>query len=104
MVPDDSAESTVRHATDSTLVRSVIEERGGFPAHAAGSEGQGDHGLLRVGFPGADEDLREISWEEFDEEFERKDLAAVYADEGGTIDGERPVVLRERERVAGDAT
>lgn len=99
MATDQSDDRTVRHATDPTLVRSVIESRGGFPAHEAGSEGQGDHGLLRVGFPDVDEDLKEMSWEAFTEELERKDLAAVYAEEGETVDGTRPIVLRERATV-----
>lgn len=96
MSSDQSADRTVRHATDPTLVRSIVEERGGYPAHAPQSEGQGDEGLLRIGFRDRDEDLKEISWEEFREGFDEKDLAAVYADEGETIDGSRSIVLRRR--------
>lgn len=99
MASDRSDDRTVRHATDPTLVQSVVEARGGFPAHETRSEGEGDHGLLRVGFSDLDEDLTEISWETFREEFEAKDLAAVYADEGETIDGTRPIVLRKRATV-----
>lgn len=100
MSADQDSDATVEHATDPTLVRTVVEERDGFPAHLAGSEGEGDSGLLRVGFPDIDEDFEEISWEQFREEFEEKDLAAAYAaDPEGTIDGTHPVRLVEREEV-----
>jgi len=99
MVSDQTDESAVRHTTDPTLARTVIEERNGYPAHVPGSEDEPDHGLLRVGFRDRDEDLEEISWEEFSEEFEEKDLAAFYRDDEGVVDENRPVVLRERETV-----
>ena len=50
MSSDPTGEGDVRHTTDLTLLRSVIEERGGYPAHVSESEGEGDQGLLRVGF------------------------------------------------------
>ncbi|MFB6141599.1 MAG: hypothetical protein ABEJ26_14335 [Halosimplex sp.] len=99
MASDTNDESAVRHTTDPTLARTVIEERNGYPAHVAQSEGQGDSGLLRVGFRDRDEDLKELSWEQFAEEFEEKDLAALYRDDGGTVDENRPVVLEERDTV-----
>lgn len=94
----DEDDGNVRHTTEHTLLRSVIEDRGGFPAHVAGSEGEGDSGLPRVGFTDRDdEDLKEISWEQFFEEFDEKDLVGVYTEDGSDVDGNRPVVLRDRE-------
>ena len=103
MSSDQHDEATVRSTTDPTLVRTLAEERDGFPAHLAQSEGQGDQGLLRIGFPDVDEEFREISWEEFSEEFEEKDLAAVYAaDETATVDGTHPMRLEKRDDVEED--
>ncbi len=101
MSSDQHDEATVRYATDPTLVRTLVDERGGYPAHLARSEGQGDQGLLRVGFPGIeDEEFREISWEEFEAEFEEKDLAAAYPeDEDATVDGTHPMRLVKRDEV-----
>ncbi len=95
----DADDEAVEQTTDPTLARTIIEERDGFPAHLDQSEGEGDSGLLRVGFQDRDleMDLREISWDEFTEEFEEKDLAAFYRDDGGDVAGDRPVVLRDRE-------
>src|SRR6056297_1546004 len=97
MSSDDNPD--VNLTTDPTLLRSIIEERDGYPAHVPKSEGQGDQGLLRVGFGDADEDLKEISWEEFREEFEEKNLAGVYTDDGSGVQGNRPVVLRKRDDI-----
>lgn len=91
---DEDGNGDVRRATDPTLLRSVIEERSGYPAHVPQSEGQGDQGLLRVGFRDRDEDLKEISWEEFTEEIREKDLVGLYTEDGSAVDGDRPVVLR----------
>lgn len=83
-------DADVRRATEPTLARTIIEEREGYPAHDPQSEGEGDHGLLRIGFHDADEDLKRISWEQFAAEFEEKELALLYAEDGSTVgDGER---------------
>lgn len=98
MSSDQDGDENVRRTTDPTLLRSVIEDRGGFPAHLAGSEGEGDSGLPRVGFTDRENaDLKEISWEQFFTEFDEKDLVGVYAEDGSDVDGNRPVVLRDRE-------
>jgi hypothetical protein len=70
----DGVERTTAH----TLLRSVIEEHGGCPAHTPQSEGEGDRGPLRIGFRD-DEDLKQLSWEEFFDEFDEKDLVGVYS-------------------------
>lgn len=84
MTPD-AGEDGPETTQDTALIRSWVEDHDGFPAHvgdteAGQSEGQGDSGLLRIGFRDreTDEPLKEITWEQFAEEFERKDLAFVY--------------------------
>lgn len=93
---EEDAEN-VRRTTDPTLLRSVIEDRGGYPAHVPETEGEGDQGLLRVGFHDRDEDLKEISWDEFQEEIQEKDLVGIYTEDGTDVDEDRPVVLRSRD-------
>jgi hypothetical protein len=95
MPSDEDAER--RHASNPTLARSVIEDRGGYPAHEPKSEEQGDHGLLRVGLVGEDEDLKEISWEEFEFEFEAKELELVYSDDGTVLVDGKSMFLQPRE-------
>lgn len=100
MASDQGDAAEVRRTSDPTLLRSVVEERGGYPAHRQHSEGEGDGGLLRVGFRDRDEDLKQISWDEFLDEFEEKDLVGVYATDGGDARADRPVELVEAEEAA----
>lgn len=93
---NDDVQTTTEHA----LVRKLIEDREGYPAHLESSEGQGDSGLLQVGLTDEDEgqggeDLKELSWEQFFEEFEEKDLAFAYR-EGGEEDPSDFTYLRKR--------
>lgn len=102
---DDPADG-VRRTTDPAEARGVVEARGGYPGHEPRSEGQGDQGLLRIGRYGREEDLKEISWETFEEEFEENDLEYVYpgdesdpdAVDGDAGAGEIDVVGELRER------
>ena len=73
--------------TDHDEIREWVEERDGEPAYVESTE-DGDSGLLRIDFPdeGDDENLDDISWDEFFETFEENDLAFLYQDE--TDDGE----------------
>ncbi|RNI30032.1 hypothetical protein EFA69_10960 [Rufibacter immobilis] len=74
----ESAKTTTDHNT----IRKWAEARDGKPATVKGT-GQGEEaGLLRINFPGyAEDNLEEISWEEFFEKFEEKKLAFLYQDE-----------------------
>ncbi|WP_205500134.1 hypothetical protein [Rufibacter psychrotolerans] len=74
----ESAKTTTDHDT----IRKWAESHGGKPATVKGT-GKGDEaGLLRINFPGyAEDNLEEISWEEFFEKFEEKKLAFLYQDE-----------------------
>ena len=73
--------------TDHDEIREWVEERDGQPAYVESTE-DGDNGLLRIDFPdeGDDEELDDISWDEFFETFEENDLAFLYQDESD--DGE----------------
>jgi len=74
--------------TDHDEIREWVEERDGQPAYVEDTE-SGGSGMLRIDFPdqdGEDEDLDDISWDEFFETFEENDLAFLYQDE--TSDGD----------------
>jgi hypothetical protein len=68
--------------TDRETIRKWAEEREGKPATVVGTGGREDAGLLRIDFPGrrGNNSLKEISWEEFFEKFEEKNLALLYQD------------------------
>jgi hypothetical protein len=78
-VPDDSdSDSESQTTTDHETIREWAEDKGGRPARVEGT-GDGDGGgLLRLDFGDEEEDLEEISWDEFFDEFEDSDLALVY--------------------------
>lgn len=70
--------------TDHGEIRRWAEERGGKPACVQGTGGKGDIGMLRIEFPGKpnakDAKLQAISWDDFFEKFDERDLALVYQD------------------------
>ncbi|KAA3439859.1 hypothetical protein [Rufibacter hautae] len=74
----ESAKTTTDHNT----IKKWAEARDGKPASVKGT-GDGDEaGLLRINFPGyAEDNLEDITWEEFFEKFEEKKLAFLYQDE-----------------------
>ncbi|ACZ42634.1 conserved hypothetical protein [Thermobaculum terrenum ATCC BAA-798] len=69
--------------TDHETIRRWVEERGGRPATVKGTEEGDEAGVLRIDFPGYgdDEKLQPISWEEFFQKFEEKQLAFLYQEE-----------------------
>ena len=73
--------------TDHETIRQWVENRGGKPAAVARTSGGKDVGILRIDFPevGRAEALEELSWDEFFDKFEEKELAFLYQDE--TKDG-----------------
>lgn len=79
--------STSQVTTDHEKIRKWAEKRGGHPAHVKGTGGKDDAGLLRIDFPGysGENTLEKISWGEFFEKFDEKDLAFVYQEK--TSDG-----------------
>lgn len=72
-------------------IRRWAEERGAVPTRVKGTGGLNDVGILRLHFPEYsqdDENLEEISWDEFFfDEFDRKRLALLVEDR--TPDGKR---------------
>lgn len=74
--------------TDHDEIRQWVESRGGRPACVKRVGGKGDPGLLRIDFPDGEEpSLQEISWDEFFEKFDEKNLEFLYQDE--TAAGEK---------------
>ena len=76
------------HTTDHETIRRWAEERGGKPATVRRTASNGEPGLLRINFPGyAEDSLEDITWDEFFEKFDEKNLAMLYQDE--TADGQK---------------
>ena len=75
------ASTTTNHRT----IRKWAEERGGTPARVKGTEDRSGEGILRFDFAEPDEKLEKISWEEFFETFEDRQLALLHQDK--TADG-----------------
>ena len=71
--------------TDHKTIQKWAEEHDGKPARVKGT-GNEEGGLLRINFPGyAEDNLEEISWDEFFKTFEDRKLALIYQEE--TKDG-----------------
>ena len=81
------AEHESKTTTDHEEIRRWAEERDGRPATVKGTESGGEEaGILRIDFPGGEEErLEEISWDEFCEKFEHESLAFLYQEQ--TKDG-----------------
>ena len=70
--------------TDHETIRQWVEERNGKPTSVAGtSRGDEDVGLVAIDFDedSDEEALEEISWDEFFEKFEQKQLAFLYQEQ-----------------------
>ena len=70
-----------RTTTDHKTIRDWAEARGGHPARVKGTGAPYDAGLLRLDFGAPEESLEPITWEEFFDKFEQRDLALLYEDE-----------------------
>lgn len=79
---------TSKTTTNHDEIRRWVEERGGVPATVAHTERDEEAGVLRIKFPGygEDEQLEEVSWDDWFEKFEESDVAFLYQDQ--TSDGE----------------
>jgi hypothetical protein len=68
--------------TDHKTIRSWAESKGGKPAAVARTHQGGDVGIIRIMFPDAPgskhDALTEISWDDFFQEFEDRQLALLY--------------------------
>lgn len=69
--------------TDHDVIRQWVEDRGGSPAAVKATEGKEDPGLLRINFPGysGKYSLEDISWDEFFQKFDEKNLEFLYQDQ-----------------------
>jgi hypothetical protein len=72
--------------TDHQEIKRWVEGRGGKPAAVKGTASGDDPGVLRIDFPDytGEESLRQISWEQFFDKFEKEQLAFLYQDEPQT--------------------
>lgn len=75
--------------TDLKEIKQWAEERNGKPARVkgTGNNNKDEGGVLRIDFPGysGEDSLEEISWDEWYQTFQEKDLAFLYQDK--TSDG-----------------
>jgi len=82
--------SSSKQTTDHQKIRRWAEARDGKPARVRSTGSDDDAGLLRIDFPEGGEDeeeLEEITWDEFFEKFDKKGLVFVYQEK--TAAGER---------------
>jgi hypothetical protein len=76
--------SSANTTTNHDQIRKWAESRDGHPAMIK-TKGKG--GVLRIDFGEPEENLQEVSWDEFFKVFDENDLAFLYQDEtssGGT--------------------
>jgi hypothetical protein len=68
--------------TDHETIRKWATKHGGKPAAVARTHDKGDVGIIRIMFPRSKQSehagLQEISWDEFFEEFDTRELALLY--------------------------
>jgi len=74
--------SSSQTTTEHDKIRKWAEERGGRPSMV---DTKGKGGILRIDFGEKEENLKEISWDEFFEIFDSNKLAFLYQDK--TKDG-----------------
>jgi hypothetical protein len=83
LIPGQSSRSAAMSAeqlTDHVRIRHWAEERGAKPARVKSTAGKGSGGFLRLSFGQQDDELEEISWDEFFAIFERSHLALLTHD------------------------
>lgn len=64
---------------DHDKIRRWVESNNGRPACIAGTGGDGDIGMLRIDFDEPEKNLKEISWEQWFEAFEKNRLALLHS-------------------------
>jgi anaerobic selenocysteine-containing dehydrogenase len=78
---NSNSKTTVKH----NEIKQWAEARDGKPAVVEGTDKNGG-GLLRINFPGyAEDNLKEVSWDEFFEIFDENNLEFLYQEQ--TKDG-----------------
>ena len=81
--------SEAKTTTNHNEIKKWVEERGGHPARVRDTDNKDGGGVLRIDYPGysGEQELEEISWEEFFETFDDRKLAFLHQDK--TKDGEQ---------------
>lgn len=79
------SKTTTAHDT----IRRWAEERDGSPASVRGTENGDEAGVLRIDFPGGagEDSLEHISWDDWFEKFDEKQLAFLYQEEKASGEG-----------------
>lgn len=74
--------STSNQTHNHQTIKEWAEQRGGIPAKVIGTGSNGDESILRIHFPefSKSNDLKEISWEDFFDNFEEGRLDFLYQD------------------------
>lgn len=73
------SQSSTNTTTDHDEIKRWVEEHDGKPATVKATEEGGEPGVLRIDFPGGNDDrLEEISWDDFFAKFEEQELALLY--------------------------
>jgi hypothetical protein len=77
-IPDEPGKSLV--TTNHEVIRKWAQERGAVPATVSGTEHGDRPGVLMFDFPphGDDDRLRQVSWEEWFETFDRRGLNLLF--------------------------
>jgi hypothetical protein len=91
---------TSKVSTNHETIKKWAEDRGGKPSTVVGTgDDNNNAGLLRIDFPGrrGKGSLTEISWEEFFQKFEEKQLALLYQDQtaSGKISRFNKIIKRD---------
>jgi hypothetical protein len=73
---------TSNQTHDHQAIKEWTEKRKGIPARVKGTDKKGDQGVLRIHFPefSKSDELEEISWDDFFEDFEKDNLDFLYQD------------------------
>lgn len=85
--------------TDHRVIREWVESRGGRPAAVKRTHGKDEPGIIRIDFPGFSgaQSLEPITWDEFFEQFDSRNLAFLYQDRTAEGDVSRFNKLISRE-------
>ena len=75
--------SNSEKTTDHQEIKRWVEAYGGVPTVIEDTESREGEGVLRIHFPkaSADDQFKEILWDDFFETFDKKQLAFLYQDE-----------------------
>lgn len=91
--------SSSRVLTDHDEIRQWAEQRKARPSCVRGTGGSNDIGMLRLDFPGysGEQSLQPISWDDFFEKFDERNLSLLVQDEtaGGARSNFNKLISRE---------